>query len=145
MCAFRGALYYLLRNILYWSCGGLVVATRKGCPPPEGESYYNVGGGAPLPGGAGPSLSLPPRNLYYIGQRGIRWSHDNLYGPTWSRSDPNGVPCGPTRKKQWSHVVPEWSQRCSVWSQLIIPMAPRGPGVRLSFREGQLSCPLQLE
>ena len=54
-----------------------------------------------------------------------------MYGPTWSRSDPNGVPCGPTRKKQWSHVVPEWSQRGSVWSHSIIPMVPHGHGVIL--------------
>ena len=54
-----------------------------------------------------------------------------MYGPTWSRSGPNGVPCGPTRKKQWSHVVPEWSQRGSVWSHSIILMVPHGHGVVL--------------
>ena len=54
-----------------------------------------------------------------------------MYGPTWSRSDPNGVPCGPTRKKQWSHVVPQWSQRGSLWPHSIIPMVPYAHGVVL--------------
>ena len=54
-----------------------------------------------------------------------------MYGPTWSRSGPNGVPCGPTRKKQWSHVVPQWSQRGSLWPHSIIPMVPYAHGVVL--------------
>ena len=56
-------------NGVVWSSGGPVLVLRWPCSghtqrvsPPEGESYYNVGGGAPLPGGAGPSLPLPPRN-----------------------------------------------------------------------------------
>ena len=59
-----------------------------------------------------------------------------MYGPTWSQTGPSGVPCGPTRKKQWSHVVPQWSQRGSLWPHSIIPMVPYAHGVVLpGFRE----------
>jgi hypothetical protein len=134
--------------VLYWSCGGLVVATRKGCPPLR-ENRTTMLEEPPRSPGEQDHLLPSPKGINIISHKGgfdgPTINHmvlggpgvvlagfrvvlvDNSYGPGWSWSGPGGVPCGPGRYS----YGPGWSWHGPVWSWVVLAWSCGGPAVVL--------------